>query len=229
MNAICQKINNNEEPTVDVFLAADDDRPAKLYNGYKYPSTPGTTNCSTTGGSTYSGEASAPFTYAIGEVVLYANASSMINAASGLPTTTYLGNTVPAQPTRIADPGTAPYGQAAKEVLDNVYGIDIGVSSYNVTATGTIGDTFNDIYNDVYDIGFVAKSQVFSGGSYATGIGTFKEFVAGTDYDPIIQDGTLLSRTRSPGAQGAVEDFVDYLLGDATALAIIEDYGYGLP
>lgn len=119
----------------------------------------------------------------------------------------------------LADPAVAPYGRAARQVLERlglwramrrrlVYGASVG-QAFQFVASGSAG------------AGFVALAQVLN---YRGGEGTYWRIPAHM-YDPLVQDMVLLARERS---SGAARRFMSFMQGPR-ARALIVRSGYGLP
>ncbi len=173
----------------EVFLSADDERPKKAEaEGFAVPGT--------------------RFTYAVGRLVLYSKTVGLVDDKGAVLASDRF------QKLSIADPGAAPYGQAAIETLTRlglydrlrpriVQGASIA-QAYEFTATGAA------------ELGFVAQSQVIkvAGGS--------RWLVPETLHAPIVQDAVLLK----PGADDpAARAFLTFLKSPA-AREIIRRYGY---
>jgi molybdate transport system substrate-binding protein len=165
----------------EVFLSADDARPKKAEaEGFAVPGT--------------------RFTYALGRLVLYSKTPGLVDDRGAI-----LGSDR-FQKLAIADPGAAPYGQAA---IDDrlkpriVQGASIA-QAYEFTATGAA------------ELGFVAQSQVIrsAGGS--------RWLVPESLHAPIVQDAVLLK----PGASDPAAKAFLAFLKSPTALQIIKRYGY---
>ncbi len=118
----------------------------------------------------------------------------------------------------LANPKTAPYGQAAQQVLEQL-GVWDDLQSQLVRGD-SIAQTFQFTVTGNADAGFVALSQVRAwqqpGGSL---------WIIPQDYyAPIAQSAVLLKKgTDNPAAQA----FIDFLRGDA-ARDVIASYGYGV-
>ena len=182
----------------DLFLAANQAAPLALSNS----------------SSTLYGT---PFTYAKGSLMLWSPTGADVSAGLPLPL---------AQNLTLADPTTAPYGLAAKQVLSNVYGITLP-HDY-VTVGSNIDATYLSIKNGVYPMGFIAKSQICTNGAITPNTpGTYLEYTSG--HDPIIQDGIEINRTRSAADTAAVEDFIAFLRTSTAAQALIVSYCYTYP
>ena len=118
----------------------------------------------------------------------------------------------------MAEPAVAPYGVAARQVLENL-GVFTAVESrivkgQNVAQAFAMAETGNA------ELGLVALTHAMAyerGGSYVV--------VPFELHDPIRQDAVLLSRG---AANQAALDFVEWLRSPETA-AIITRSGYGLP
>lgn len=172
----------------DVLLAADAARPAEAV----------------TDGLAVDGTA---FTYAIGRLALYSATLDVSDGAAVLRGADF--NKV-----AIADPASAPYGQAAVETIAAL-GLTEAIAPKLVTGEN-ISQTLQFIESGNAELGFVAASQVIG----KTGIW----LVPAEDYAPIRQDAVLL---KTGEANPAARAFLDFLQSDA-ALAVIEAAGYGV-
>ena len=170
----------------DAFLSADDIRPAKaVADGFGVDGT--------------------VFTYAVGSLALYSTSIDLADGAAVLRADTFAK-------IAIADPQTAPYGQAAIESLTKLGLIDAVtpkfVTGQNITQTLQFVDSGNA------ELGFVAASQVIDKDHVW--------IVPAELHEPIEQDGVLLKL----GAQNkAATGFLDFLKSD-DAVAVIEAAGY---
>jgi len=175
----------------EVFLSADAERPQKAEQaGF--------------------GVAGTRFTYAVGRLALYSRTPGLVDGRGAVLKGGKFAKLA------IADPKTAPYGQAAIETLRHlglwpavepkiVRGSDI-TQAYQFTATGAA------------DLGFVALSQVLSSrGS--------RWIVPETLHAPIAQQAILLGPGKGDAAARA---FLAFLKGPE-AKAVIRRYGYGAP
>ncbi|NHI00370.1 molybdate ABC transporter substrate-binding protein [Oceanimonas sp. MB9] len=174
----------------DVFLAADEARPALLE--HEAAIVPGSR-----------------FTYALGTLVLWSPDRGLIDAEQSVL------NNGDFRFLAIANPATAPYGRAAQEVLTGM-GLWERFSKKMVRGEN-IGQTYQYVYSRNADLGFVAKSQVFSQGQFADG--SWWE-VPADRYAPIVQQAVQLRDTPAATA------LLDYLRSPA-GLAVIQAYGYG--
>lgn len=174
----------------EVFLAADDARPAlAVAEGY--------------------GVAGTVFTYAIGQLVLY---SAMDGRVTG-PETLAAGDF---QQLAIANPETAPYGQAAVETLQSL-GLFETLEPKLVQGQN-IGQAFQFVATGNAELGLVALGQVAQSDAGS------RWLVPQAHFEPIRQDAVLLKT----GAENpAALAFLDFLKGK-TAARIIEKYGYAL-
>lgn len=173
----------------EVFLSADAERPKKAEaEGFAVPGT--------------------RFTYAVGRLVLYSKTPGLVDDRGAVLASNRF------QKLAIADPGAAPYGQAAIETLTRlglydrlkprlVQGASIA-QAYEFTATGAA------------ELGFVAQSQVIGipGGS--------RWLTPESLHAPIVQDAVLLK----PGAAAPAARAFLAFLKTPTARAIIKRYGY---
>ncbi len=179
----------------DVMLSADAKTPAKLEaDGL--------------------GVAGSSFTYAIGKLSLWSRDPSLIGADPAAALT--------AADTRyiaIANPDLAPYGIAAREVMQAM-GLWDTVQP-KIVMGQNIGQTFSLVDSGAAQVGFVATSAV----------ATLEGEAKGSRYDipqdmfsPIEQDAVLLN----PGKDNAAAiAFMDFLKGD-TARGIATSFGYGV-
>lgn len=116
----------------------------------------------------------------------------------------------------MANPELAPYGAAAREVLQG-FGLYAALRQKIVTAEN-IGQTHAMVATGNAEIGFVAASG-------ASGTGDGSRWVVPPDlHAPIRQDAVLLARAANNAAARAFLDF----LRDNRARKIISGFGYGL-
>lgn len=175
----------------DVFFAADDQRPELLEQ--QEAIVPGSR-----------------FTYALGTLVLWSPDKQLIDDEL-----TVLKNG-DFRFLAIANPATAPYGRAAQEVLTGM-GLWQSVNRKMVRGEN-IGQTYQYVYSRNAELGFVAKSQVFSQGEYAPG--SWWE-VPAEQYAPIVQQAVQLKE--APAAKALLE-----YVRSPEGLAVIRAYGYGI-
>jgi len=177
----------------DVFLAADIKRPSKAEKiGLAVKGT--------------------RFTYAKGKLVLWsATPGRFVDGGGAFLKTGGLRRTA------IANPKTAPYGLAAKQVMEH---LGLWKTLQPTLVQGdSIAQTFQFVATGNAEVGFVALSQVLAW----PGKGTSWE-IPEADYAPIAQQAVLLKRGRdNPAAQA----FLEFLKGPA-ARAVITRYGYGV-
>lgn len=151
----------------------------------------------------------AQFTYAVGQLVLWAPDSDGVS----------IERLRQGQDKRIAiaNPELAPYGAAAIQVLSALQFLDDAQSKFVLGQN--IGQTFAFVRSGNATIGFVAKAQLHSAASASPDeIWTPPQHL----YDPIRQDGVLLTRAKSNPAALA---FLAFLKSDS-AKSIIATYGY---
>lgn len=172
----------------EVFLAADDERPAKaVADGFAVDGT--------------------VFTYAIGALALYSPLLDLSDGAAILQTGDF-------DKLAIADPATAPYGQAAVETIAKL-GLTDAIAPKLVTGEN-ITQTLQFIESGNAELGFVAASQVVG----KSGVW----LVPLEDYTPILQDAVLLNTGADSAAAKA---YLAFLKSDA-ALAVIKAAGYSV-
>nr|WP_282452871.1 molybdate ABC transporter substrate-binding protein [Lysobacter sp. CAU 1642] len=118
----------------------------------------------------------------------------------------------------IANPRHAPYGMAAREVLD---ALDIELGREQTLVQGeSIAQAYQFVASGNAELGFVALSQVWLDGSLRSGSAWI---VPETLHAPIEQQVVLLN---AGAGQPAARDLLAFLAGDE-AQAIIARYGYG--
>lgn len=147
------------------------------------------------------------FTYAIGRLVLYSRSLNLEDGASVLRNGSF-------EHLAIAEPGAAPYGAAAMEVLA---ALDLVEATAPRIVTGeNVGQTLQFVDSGNAELGFVALSQVQDRPA--------SEFWVVPDewYTPIRQDAVLLEAGRG---DPVARSFVEFLKGE-TARAVIVAHGY---
>lgn len=151
------------------------------------------------------------FTYALGRVVLWSPMAGYVDPEGRVLSKGEFRHLA------IANPKLAPYGRAAREVLQS---LDLwrGLRSHMVRGEN-VGQTFQFVKSGNAELGFIAYSQIKGAGRAAEG--SYWEIPAGL-YRPIEQQAVLLKEDTVARA------FLDYVKGDA-AREIIQGYGYGLP
>lgn len=148
----------------DVFLAADDERPAMLEKeGLTAPNT--------------------RFTYAVGKLVLWSVDPAKVDDKGEILKSPQVRKVA------FANPKTAPYGAAAVEVMDKL-GLAEALKPKLVQGE-SIGQTFNFVKTGNADIGFVAMSQVLSEGKLKEGS---MWVIPQENYGTIRQDAVVLKR-----------------------------------
>lgn len=173
----------------DLFLAADQIRPKKLADeGYA------------------TGE---PFTYAIGQLVLYSATEDLSTGEASL-----ISDSV--NRIAIANPKIAPYGAAAIETLKSFNMLD--KLKHKIVRGESVAQAYQFVFTKNAEIGFVARAQMKD-----TTRGTFWP-VPENLHTPIKQDAIQLKN----GANNfATKEFVTFLKGK-TARKIILKAGYSL-
>ena len=176
----------------EVFLSADASTPAKL-------------------DSDGLGVSGSRFTYAIGSLVLWsANPSYLDGSSAALMANQY-------QHLAMANPKAAPYGLAAREVLETL-GLSAAVKGKLVEGQ-SISQTHQFIATGNAELGFVALSQVFKDGQLTGGSAWM---VPAELHTPIKQDGLILNKGEHNPAANALLAY----LKSAKAAQIIRSYGY---
>lgn len=146
----------------DIFLAADEERPALLdEEGVAIAGT--------------------RFTYALGTLVLWSPQPQLIDEALTVLKDQQFDHL------SIANPNTAPYGRAAQQTLTQL-GYWDAVQPKMVRGEN-IGQAYQYVYSENAQLGFVAKSQVFGDGHFKEG--SYWQ-VPEDMHDPIAQQAVLL-------------------------------------
>jgi molybdate transport system substrate-binding protein len=117
----------------------------------------------------------------------------------------------------VANPRLAPYGRAAREVLEAL-GLWQVLQS-RIVQGESVGQAMQFVISGHAELGFVALSQVQPGGPAR--VGSYWE-IPQSLYTPIQQQAVLL--TDSPTARALLA----FVRSDE-ALAVIRRYGYGVP
>jgi molybdate transport system substrate-binding protein len=179
----------------DVFLAADAERPRRLEaEGLAVPGT--------------------RFTYAIGRLVLWSPSADLSGQGARVLEQARFRHLA------LANPDTAPYGAAARQVLTRL-GL-WGKLQGRLVRGQDIGQTYQFVAGGNAELGFIALSQLYLAGHSPQH--TYW-LVAQNLYDPLLQQAVLLKHGRDNAAARA---FLEFLKSE-TALATIEGYGYGAP
>ena len=173
----------------DVFLAADRERPARLWKA---------------------GRSRAPFTYAVGRLVLWSPDPDLIDGSADILAAGSLSRLA------ITNPRTAPYGAAAMQVLETL-GLKETLSAHLVRGDNT-AQTYQFVMSGNVKLGFVALSQVVTDNSGS------RWQPPQSAYDRLRQDAVLLDRGRD---NAAAEEFLDFLRSEP-AQAAIQRFGYSL-
>ena len=119
----------------------------------------------------------------------------------------------------IAEPRTAPYGAAARSVLEALALWDTLERRQQLVRGSSVAQTHSQVAGGAADLGFVALAQVQT----AEGIPGSYWIPPPALYAPLTQGAVLLSSAR---ARSAARHFLRWLQTDAEAAAIIEAAGY---
>lgn len=176
-----------------VLLAADDETPRRLEaEGHTVPGT--------------------RFTYALGKLVLWSAQPGLVDDAGAVLGTSQFKHLA------IAKPKTAPYGQAALQVL-RARGLADALAPRLVTGE-SIAQAYQFVTTGNAELGFVALSQVAVPGRPATGS---HWVVPPALYGEIRQDAVLLKAGAGHPAAAALLAY----LKSAPAQQLIRSWGYG--
>ena len=151
------------------------------------------------------------FTYAVGKVILWSPKTDYVDAEARVLEHGKFRHLA------IANPKLAPYGKAAKQVLQ-ARGVWDALKGSMVRGEN-IGQTFQFVKSGNAELGFVAISQVKRPGHPVEG--SFWE-VPQSIYSPIEQQAVLLKDNAAGRA------FLSFVRNDV-AREIIQGYGYGTP
>lgn len=162
----------------DVFLAADDETPAKLDKE----------------GATVPGSR---FTYATGKLVLWSARPELVDAKGEVLKSGSFAHLA------LASPKLAPYGAAAVETMTRL-GVLARLEPKFVQGE-SIGQTFGFVSSGNAELGFVALSQVWENGKLKSGSGWI---VPAELHSPIRQDAVLLARGKDNAAAVALMAFL---------------------
>lgn len=162
----------------DVFLAADDETPAKLEK-----------ESGTVAGTR--------FTYAIGKLVLWSAKPNFVDARGEVLKKGAFAHLA------LANPKLAPYGLAAEEAMKKL-GVHDALQAKFVQGD-SIGQTYSFISTGNAEIGFVALSQVYEAGKIKSGSGWI---VPANLHSPIRQDAVILNKGKDNKAAAALLDYL---------------------
>ncbi|MCL7745159.1 molybdate ABC transporter substrate-binding protein [Guyparkeria hydrothermalis] len=124
----------------------------------------------------------------------------------------------------MANPKAAPYGAAAKQVLEQRNLYERLKTAGRIVQGESIGQAFQFAATGNAQLGFVALSQLQDPDSPVKDKGHI--WMPPTeDYDPIRQGAVALTRSRHPEV---VDDFLAFVRGE-TAAEIIRRFGYDVP
>lgn len=151
------------------------------------------------------------FTYALGKVVLWSPRKDVVDADGAVLARGEFRHLA------IANPKLAPYGEAARSVLQ-ARGLWQSLAA-RIVRGENIAQTFQFVVSGNAELGFIAYSQAKAPGRPLEG--SLWE-VPQSLYAPIEQQVLLLRET------AAARDFLDFMRSDA-ALHIMREYGYETP
>lgn len=162
----------------DMFLSADQERPAKLEkeNG-------------TVAGSR--------FTYATGKLVLWSGKAGLVDDKADVLRTGDFAHL------SIASPKLAPYGAAALETMQALRVYDR--LKPKLVQGESISQAYNFVLTGNAELGFVALSQVYADGKLKSGSAWI---VPGKLHTPIHQDAVILTHGKGNKAAAALADYL---------------------
>ncbi len=159
------------------------------------------------------GRAEKPATYALGELVLWQRSSEsdpMARLKAG-----------DFRRLALANPKTAPYGRAAQQVLQKL-GLWSRVQPKLVRGEN-VGQAFQFVRTGNAQLGFAARSQLIQA---HLDDDTHRWVVDAELYDPIVQQAVVI---RGRPHVSDARRFLDFVLHDSAARAVIAHAGYRLP
>jgi len=162
----------------DVFLAADDETPAKLEKE----------NGSVAGSR---------FTYAIGKLVLWSTKPDLVDAKGEVLKKASFEHIA------LANPKLAPYGAAAVETMSKLGLLEKLQPKF--VQGDSIGQTFSFVSTGNAELGFIALSQVLEGGKIKSGSAWT---VPANLHNPIRQDAVILTKGKDNKAASALIDYL---------------------
>jgi len=162
----------------DIFLAADDETPARLDKD----------------GATVPGSR---FTYATGKLVLWSARPELVDAKGEVLKSGSFAHLA------LAAPRLAPYGAAAVEAMTRL-GVLARLEPKFVQGE-SIGQTFGFVSSGNAELGFVALSQVWENGKLKSGSGWI---VPAELHSPLRQEAVLLARGKDNAAAVALMAFL---------------------
>jgi len=162
----------------EVFLAADDERPARLEAD----------------GGTVPGSR---FTYAVGSLALWSAKADYVDDKGEVLKKNEFNHLA------IANPKTAPYGLAATQVMQKLGLTD--TLKPKLVEGQSIGQTQQFVASGNAELGFVALSQVYKDGKLTAGSAWL---VPGDLHDPIKQDAVILTKGKNNPVAAAFVDYL---------------------
>ena len=153
------------------------------------------------------------FTYATGKLVLWSSNPQRVDGKGAVLNDPKLGKVA------VANPKTAPYGEAAMQAIDKL-GLTAAITPQLVQGE-SIGQTFGFVHTGNADVGFVAMSQVLEGGKLKSGS---MWVVPQALYGTIQQDAVVLKN----GAHNEAAQALMALLKSPNIKDLIRSYGYEL-
>lgn len=153
------------------------------------------------------------FTYAIGKLALWSPNATLVDGKGNILRTGSFERIA------MANPKLAPYGAAAKQVVEKMSSVH---ALRNKWVFGqSIGQTYQFIASGNVPLGFVSLSQIMKHGKVKSGSAWI---IPDSMYDPLLQNAQLLEHGRDNEAAIA---FIKFLKSPAAAV-IIEAFGYAL-
>jgi molybdate transport system substrate-binding protein len=182
----------------DVFLSADAERPQQLEVAGKVL-------------------AGSRFTYAIGRLALWSKTTAGVQQGEHwLRSQSY-------RHLALADPETAPYGVAARQLLQRLQLWDLLTRQQRLVTGASVAQAQQFADSGSAEAALVAYAQVLEGGAAGRG---FHWLPPRDWYQPIRQDAAIVAAS---SRQAEARRFLDWLRSDPEAAAILRAAGYDLP
>jgi molybdate transport system substrate-binding protein len=176
----------------DLFLAADSEYPRRLEEE----------------GAALAGSRA---TYALGQLVLWSPRTNLVDPRGEVLKHGGFRHLA------LANPATAPYGRAARQVLER---LGLWEPLQGRVARGeSVGQAFQFVVSGNAELGFVAAAQAIQREGSRWVVPTHL-------YDPLTQQAVVLA---GAAEQPRAQEFLEFLVRDPGARRLIREHGYELP
>lgn len=158
------------------------------------------------------------FVYAQGELVLWSTVDGLVDAQGAVLKTREFNHIA------LANVKTAPYGTAAKQVLEKLGVWETYVQGHKIVQGSSLTETYRYIATGSAELGFVALSQ-FKIAEANDLVGSAWK-VDKSLYDPIAQGAVILKAGENNPVSA---EFFKFVQTNKQAQQLIESYGYAIP